>query len=941
MDAVTGGVGGSVAGIPGGAEGDLVRVQPGISHGAQSFGYALLPWKVRVPGCVDDAIGRPGVSAKLNRGLFCKLTSVVASAGYGKTCAVASWATGLARRGGASAPVVAWYAIGAQEGNAQMFWGYVCAALCAAEPQLEGSLADLRFPEDEGALARALDCAIVSASALRDRIVLVLDDFHNVQDEPSIAWGMRYLVQNLPANMHLVITSRRPLALPLAKMRVAGQLVSIDENDLRFSSDEASEFFARSSACRQADSRQAQRQDVGSAPITCQPDMLARIEAYTHGWPAGCRLVAMLGEGGQAGAALDSEEVRDGMSDYLFEEVFLGLPADYRDFLLKTSVVESFCPSLAAALTGMDRAQAQGMAEALAQGDLFIERIEHKGLESWYRYHLLFADMLRRRAAGTASSLDACRRAARDWYAENGYLEQAVSLCATLGDWDVLRDIIVANWRALYMSDSHQELVRWASRMPEPVVLSSPFLCAVLAMPYALAGRFDLANSLIMHAVDRLKSGEDFLFALCMVQKAFLASFKARYTDMRQFAERALKYLPDDEPYLRGMMFQVLASSYSATDPLRARSLFTQAVQEQAGLNNKNLACSALGNLAMCCANLGLMGEARMHAHAALSLYGEAERPCKPMLSHSYLAQALADYEAGELDEARASLEAFDRLTAPQGTSVEMTGEALALKAKLLACLGGVGAPRDAQGAGADGEARALFVRGLNASVVGAAMVFPQASLVKPHAAAVCEAARAGLTAGMGHEGQLRVLEALAEWCAGPVSKARCEEFCAFVDAIDPQEPALVVHAQVAAALLCESAACIVRADAYLQAAVMRVETGGPTRCLVENADALRPTATRLMATCRSSLVVARLNELFGGHTDGAGRQDASGISCLTEREVDVMRLVAAGMSVAQAAEHMVVSRETVKKHLANIYAKLGVHSKMQAVALLRERGVL
>ena len=130
-------------------------------------------------------------------------------------------------------------------------------------------------------------------------------------------------------------------------------------------------------------------------------------------------------------------------------------------------------------------------------------------------------------------------------------------------------------------------------------------------------------------------------------------------------------------------------------------------------------------------------------------------------------------------------------------------------------------------------------------------------------------------------------------------------------------------------------------ADAYLQAAVMQVETGEPTRCLVENADALRPTAERLMATCRAPLVVARLNMLYGSQTEDPCRQGSADPRCLTEREVDVMRLVAAGMSVAQEAQSLVVSRETVKKHLANIYAKLGVHSKMQAVALLREQGVL
>ncbi len=887
-----------------------------VAGQTEGIPYTLLPSKVRIPQGTAEAVARKRVAAKLNRGLACKVTSVVASAGYGKTTAVASWA---ACAGGACA--VAWYAVGPQDVATGVFWRYVCAALGEADADLARSLSDLQFPNDPALLPNAIDCLIIAVGACSRQIALVLDDFHTVQDEPGITQGVQYLLKNLPANMHLVLTSRRPLALPLARLRVEGQLVSIDEGDLRFTTGEQAEFFS----CAGADS------GTQAATPLCEPEALARIDAYTHGWPAGCRLVAVLGSAdGAAGMGGLGEGVRAGMSDYLFEEVFLGLPADQRDFLIKTSVVDSFCSALAAVLTGMSCPQAAGMAEALARGNLFIARIDKGESESWYRYHMLFADMLATRAAALAPvELETCRRAARDWYARHGYLDQAVSMCVALADWEGLRDLVVANWKALYMGDSHQTLVRWASQMPQARVLESPFLCAVLAMPYALAGQTELANSLIMHAVERLKPDEDFLFAMCMVQKAFLASFKACSSDMRTFAESALEYLPQDEYYLRGMMFQVLASSYSATEPLRSRALFHEALQVQEPFGNRNLTCSALGNLAMCCASLGLYDEATMHADAALGLYSEAERTRKPMLAHAWLARAIAEHQLGRFAQAGKDLDAYERLASLQGGTSGIAAQACALRAKVRACEG------DMPGA------EAAFTRALNMSVSGAALMFPGTVLVKPCAPVVKGRVDAFLSSRDEHRGALRVLGAMASYCLKEADSAMCEEFCAFAEGVDPGQRTLYIYANVAAAMLCEQAALTARADACLaRAAALAAQTSSPMP-IAENVEALRPAAQRLLASSHDVGVVACLGMLYeGAGTTGATADPTCDVH-LTEREVDVMRLVAAGLSVAQAAEHMVVSRETVKKHLANIYAKLGVHSKMQAVALLRERGVL
>ena len=880
---------------------DVARQQTGTS-------YTPLPSKVRIPGCVADAVIRRRVGAKLNRGLACGLTSVVASAGYGKTTSVAAWAS-LADKECA----VAWYSVGAQDAVVGVFWRYVTASLCEADASLVQALSDLRFPDDPAQLHNAVDCLIIAVGSLPRQVALVFDDFHTVQDVPGIAQSVQYLLQNLPANLHLFVTSRRPLALQLARLRVEGRLVTIDENDLRFTKDEEVEFFSRAGAARD---------DSLVAPQPYTPESLARIESYTHGWPAGCRLVAMLGAAGdtQAGGG----EVRAGMSDYLFEEVFLALPAEQRDFLVKTSVVDSFCPSLAAALTGMSQAQAAAMAEGLARNDLFIVRIEHDGAEGWYRYHMLFADMLALRASALVPmELEGCRRAARDWYARRGYLDQAASMCVAASDWDGLRDLIVANWKALYMSDSHQTLVRWASQMPQARVLESPFLCTVLATPYALAGRVELANSLIMHAVERLKPGEDFLFAMCMVQKAFLAVFKARFADMRQFSERALKYLPEDEYYLRGMMFQMLASSYASREPLRSRALFHEALQMQEPFGNRNLTCSALGNLALCCANLGLFDEAQVHADAALGLYGEAERAFKPMLSHAWLTCAIVAFHAGRYAQAGECLDAYEKLGGLQCGMPELVAQACALRAKLCSCA-----------ADQDG-ASAAFMRALNVSVAGAALVFPSVALVKPCAAVVKGRVEACLSSRDEHRGAVYVLGVVAAFCLGEIDASACEEACSFAESVDRGERSLYIHANVATALLCEQAALSMRADACLARAAALAGQTGSSRAIAENMEALRPVAQRLLAASRDMSVVACLGELY----EGAGAQDSSSAQAsearLTDRELDVMRLLAQGKGGQEIQDELVVSRNTVKTHVRHIYRKLDVHSQQELINLV------
>lgn len=864
----------------------------------------LLPSKTSVPAVGRDIVGCRPADAKLSGLTDHRLVTVVAPAGYGKTTAVAAWVNKARTCAEGEAPVVAWYAAASEDAAPVAFVRYLAAALVRADERLAHYLCDLRFPVDSAGLTQVEDALLLALGELDCPIVLVVEDFHAVMGEQAVTDSVARLVRNLPPNAHLVLTSRYPVTIPLAKLRVAGALAEIGEDDLALDESGVRALFDGSG-------------------LPCSPQDAARVLELTRGWPAGCRLVALLC-GPQT--PLDQVLVRasDSLGDYLFEEVLLDLPPEQRRFLAQTAVVDAFCPSLAAAITGAGVGEVSAIVDGLPLGGLFVERIPGEDGAPWYRYHRLFADLLRGRALGLdAAELERCRLAARGWYEARGYYDSAVELAVQSGDWAFVRRLIQERWKSLYMNDAHHVLVQWASRIPREELLVSPFASAVLAMPYALCGDEAFANELIMHAVHSLKDNQDFLFAFCMVQKAFLASFKADEVSMAHFAERALAFLPADEHYLRGMMLQVQASSYRLSNPLRTRELLVQAVDAQDWFGFKNLACSALGNLAIVCADLGLDAEAARYADRAFALYDPADYPLKPMLNLAYLTRMELAFEALDYAQVGVLYQAFAAYPGEAGVGA-VAAHALALHAKALYLLG-------------DSSAGDFLARAIALDEEGASRAHAPVALVRS-----CGAV-AALGAGSSQLVPGRRLLRAAGMPAG--SAVACEtlvelanEMLSQVDAIAPGDPGrwlVAVRACAVAALVCEECAHTQAADRYIQAAVRMALAQGLRGAIAQDAALLEVPLRRLVQGSQDARTVAFVRGLLG-YADG--EQPAVK---LTDRELDVVRLVASGLSVGEAADQLVVTRETAKKHLANVYQKLGVHSKMQAVALLREQGVL
>lgn len=827
----------------------------------------------------------------MDRSLDYSLTTIVSSAGFGKTTAVVTWARSL------DEVPVAWFLLDAGDCTLDRFWLYLTAALRIADKRICHAFDAMRLADDAEAMKPAIDTLIIQMAEYERDFVCVLEDFHTVQGSEGINDSMRYFMKHIPRNAHFVITSRHALRFPTSKMRVEGCLNEISEEDLCFTEEQTAEFF---SALGFAFDREA----------------VSEIHEITRGWPTGNRLVSLLGTKGSQNIFEELiERAKGSINDYLFEEVFQELPEGLQRFMVQTSVVGSFCLPLAERITGCSQGEAQANLDYLVENNLFVEKVERETGEDWYRYHLLLAEMLHKRLGRVdRGEAERIRRMARDWFEENGFLDYVVELSARIGDFEKIKMVIIENWMSAYMADSHYSIIRWASFLPDEEILKSPMVCAVVSMPYALSGMPDKADLYIANAMSRLHGEEDFLYALCMAEQAYLASFRSDSDGMRLYADKALERLPEKEFYLRGMMCQVRAAACYEDDPLVAKSAFLKAIELQRGYGNKTLTCSAYCNFAAICADLGYLVEAHQYNDAAFDLYEPNERRFKPMLSYAYLTDMICSYEAGDFDQVLLSYSMFESVSS-EGIVPEKLAEAKAIRAKTLYRKGG-------------SEGKPVFFEAMKMNEAGALDSYPTFSMVKDY----CEAFR---TKAEEHSGacakkrRIRVFEYVVAYHLDHVS---CyEDLCAYAEDIDENERYIKVYALFAAAIFSEKVARYGRAQAYLGEALARCAEYGFCEMARGNAAYLQPIAKR-MASCIDA--PSLLHELVDGLSEQCGIR-------LTERESDVMKLIAAGMTVTQAAERMFVSRDTVKKHLANVYAKLGVHSKMQAVALLRDQGIV
>jgi LuxR family maltose regulon positive regulatory protein len=432
----------------------------------------LLATKLHVPRPPPQLVRRLRLVEQLRQVMERQLTLIAAPAGFGKTTLLSAWLQ--------DAPVSpAWVSLDSRDDDPTRFWSYTLAALDAVRPGLGViGLSLLQSPQPPP-LEIVLTAIINRLATLPGELVLVFDDYHVITAHPIHA-SVTFLLDHLPAHLHLVIATRADPPLPLARLRAIGQLVEIRSTDLRFTREEATSFLS---------------QTIG---VEFSTEDITALETRTEGWIAGLQLAALSLQG--------REDIAHFMQaftgthrfvvDYLTQEVLARQPADVQSFLLQTAILERLCGSLCEAVTG--ETEGQAMLEHLEEANLFLLPLDDE--RRWYRYHQLFAEVLRQRLQRVQPDLVArLHQRASAWYAQHELIREAVHHALAATDFAQAARLIERAFNSLVRRGEIATLQRWAAALPNELVRSNIELSVLQGWLLFVSGKHDEA---LLHLED-------------------------------------------------------------------------------------------------------------------------------------------------------------------------------------------------------------------------------------------------------------------------------------------------------------------------------------------------------------------------------------------------------------------------------------------------------
>lgn len=611
----------------------------------------LLATKLHILPLHSNLVRRPRLIQRLDEGLASdrRLILISAPAGYGKSTLLSDWAS-LVRS------PVAWLSLGAEENIPARFWTYFIAALsslpalhkAAGGESLLARLQSLPPPPGPAALTNLMN----ELSQVEEESILVLDDLHNITDR-QIHQDLVFLINALPrsgSRLHLVVASRMDPPWPLARWRGRGELSELRSADLRFSSPEAAHFLDQ----------------VFQLKLSAQE--IAALQERIEGWIVGLQMAAVSmqvkwkaqGAAGVASFIATLSGSHRFILDYLMDEVITQQSVEMRGFLQATSILEQFTAPLCDAL--LERQDSQAMLELVEQSNLFLIPLDDE--RQWYRYHHLFADLLRKSLKQTQPSLiGALHQRASDWYVANGMLAEAISHALDAGD--VLRVNKLVSGNALAMTEHAElrEVLRHFERMSEAEICSRPWLCVAYAWVKAYVDPTQDIGRILTRAMESLSSIDDILERQHLINHldaiwAYVAWIKGEADRALEFSHTALNSLPNDDWAMRAHLLNIegLAFQYLKDLPAAIRS-FEAAVAAGERTGKISACFFAYTNLAFTEVIQGRLHRAYALCQQVLSLAEGDSAPGReaPVLAYAYATLSLVQLEWNQVDAALVS----------------------------------------------------------------------------------------------------------------------------------------------------------------------------------------------------------------------------------------------------------------------------------------------
>jgi LuxR family maltose regulon positive regulatory protein len=899
----------------------------------------LLGTKLAIPRTRQDLLARPRLIEALDEALTRRVILVCTPAGFGKTTLLADWASKASLR-------VGWLSLDPEDNDPVRFYRYMIAALHRAgglDERIRGLFTDPVTASSQGAVS-ALFNELESRS---DQLALVLDDYHVIESQ-TIHESVAFLLSHLPAQLQVVIASRSDPPLPLPRLRANGQLAELRASDLRFTSEETAAFL----------------REVWGLDLT--PEVVTALENRTEGWAVGLQLAALsLRERQDPGAFVEAfTGTHRYVLDYLSEEVLERQPERVRTFLLQTSFLQRLTAPLCDAVRGY--ADSQEILEELERANLFLIPLdEHR---RWYRFHHLFTDLLqaRLRASSEEEAVRDLHRRASAWCEEHGLIDDSIRYALAAGDTQAAMRVVEEHVADTLRRGEGAIVERWLSSLPDEVIRSRPLLCFARALVDLHVGRLESVDSLLAHAerslVQRGAAPQlDVPTAGGMVSevpamallRAELAEARGDADGVADQARLALAHISEEEigPRFLARTFLVLA------DWMRGRVV--QAESGFAALLAEGRATVEPHPLMTSFWMLGRVQRSRGELGAALRTYQDGLRlsaaggrlsPFHAAQAHIGIAQVL--YERNEPDRALAHVTEGIEL-GRQAVEYLLPAVGLTSLAWIRRAVGDLDGAMDAMdeawrmepSTGVAGMVnpipaeRARFLLALQRTAEAEQWVEELGLRDDDEISYPWERRYLVLVRVLlAHDDLDRALRLLRRLDTLAESQGRNESLIQ-IRALRAVALQSAGDHQGALTLLSE-ALVLARPEGYVR---VFADEGPAVAALLRSLIGARQRGSVKQVSRATREHVNRVVHAFAPPPGAEAQSNEGGglVEPLTDRELEVLRLVAAGRRNREIAQDLVVTVETVKKHVSNIFGKLGATSRTNAVAQARELGLI
>ncbi len=895
----------------------------------------LLATKIAVPPTRSNIVARPRLTQRLHAAIGGPLTLLIAPAGWGKTTLLHAWHNNPSP----SSRPLAWVSLDADDNDPNRFWTYVIAALNTLHPGVGETPLTLLYALPPPPIEAVLTSLLNALTQLPTQTVLVLDDYHLIEAQ-LIHDALAYFVEHLPANVHLVLASRSDPLLPLARLRARGALSELRALDLRFSVEETTAFL----------------REVMGLPLSAE--QVVALQARTEGWIAGLQLAALSLQGREdvAGFIAAFTGSYRYVVDYLVEEVLLRQATDVQDFLLQTCILDRLCGSLCDAVRGRDDSQAR-LAQ-IEQSNLFLVALDEE--RQWYRYHHLFAEVLRTHLRQTQPALvPELHRRASDWFEQHELFDEAVTHALAIPDIErAVRLIEQHGW-----SSRFQMLLGWLNRLPDAFVRTQPSLCIIHAVMLMLMHQLERAAARIQDAERCLEEEmpadqRRTILSAIAASRGTLARLLGDYEQGVPLAQQALELMPKtEETLLMRLVYPstllTAASTYLVDgDMTSATEHFVETtVASVRALGNLPTILRSISNLARLQLLQGRLRQAASTIEQVMQLasgrgrlqallngadyycilgdllreWNQFERAKQQleqgmdldrgtltaeaeMVTRCYLAFADLQRASGQRTQARETLDAFALLSRQRGFAPVLLARGAAVQAQVELAQGNLAA--------AIGWAE---TSGLSA----------RDELSYPHEQEYLTLARVRIAQGREDPTGPFLSEALALLeRLGEDAEAK-RRMRSVLEVLLLRALALEAQGDLAAALsVLGRALVLAQPEGYIR---LFLDEGTAMVALLRQAHKHQIAPAGYIAT-----LLAAAGETTATALDRASRRSSPLLEALTAREREVLRLLITGASNREIAQHLVLSVNTVKKHVLNICSKLGVQSRTQAIAQAR-----